>query len=29
LEMAKNGVDLPNKEILKVIPEHFTVDLED
>lgn len=28
LEMAKNGVDLPNKEILKVIPENFTVDLE-
>jgi len=27
--MAKNGVDLPNKEILKVIPEHFTVDLEE
>lgn len=29
LEMAKNGVDLPNKEILKVIPEHFWVDLEE
>lgn len=29
LEMAKNWVDLPNKEILKVIPENFTVDLED
>ncbi|MDD2870476.1 MAG: cell division protein FtsA [Candidatus Gracilibacteria bacterium] len=29
LEMAKNGVDLPNKEILKVIPEHFGVDLEE
>ena len=29
LEMAKNGVDLPNKEILKVIPEHFSVDLEE
>ncbi|MFK7779720.1 MAG: cell division protein FtsA [Candidatus Gracilibacteria bacterium] len=29
LEMAKNGVDLPNKEILKVIPENFLVDLED
>jgi len=27
--MAKNGVDLPNKEILKVIPEYFVVDLED
>ena len=29
LDMAKNGVDLPNKEILKVIPEYFVVDLED
>lgn len=29
LEMAKNGVDLPNKEILKVIPENFSVDLEE
>lgn len=29
LEMAKNWVDLPNKEILKVIPEHFCVDLEE
>ncbi len=29
LEMAKNWVDLPNKEILKVIPENFLVDLED
>lgn len=29
LEMAKNGVDMPNKEILKVIPEYFTVDLEE
>ena len=29
LEMAKNGVDLPNKEILKVIPEDFCVDLEE
>ena len=29
LEMAKNGVDLPNKEILKVIPENFAVDLEE
>ncbi len=28
LEMAKNWVDMPNKEILKVIPEHFSVDLE-
>jgi len=29
LDMAKNGVDLPNREILKVIPEYFVVDLED
>ncbi|MDD3302304.1 MAG: cell division protein FtsA [Candidatus Gracilibacteria bacterium] len=29
LEMAKNGVELPNREILKVIPEYFIVDLED
>jgi cell division protein FtsA len=29
LDMAKNGVDMPNKEILKVIPEYFVVDLED
>lgn len=29
LDMAKNWVDLPNKEILKVIPEHFSVDLEE
>ncbi|MGB2110508.1 MAG: hypothetical protein ACPHY8_00845 [Patescibacteria group bacterium] len=28
LDMAKNGVDLPNREILKVIPENFIVDLE-
>lgn len=28
LDMAKNGVDLPNKEILKVIPDSFVVDLE-
>lgn len=28
LEMAKNWVDLPNKEILKVIPDSFVVDLE-
>jgi len=27
--MAKNGVDMPNKEILKVIPEYFVVDLEE
>jgi len=29
LEMAKNWVDLPNKEILKVIPEQVSVDLEE
>ena len=29
LDMAKNGVDLPNREILKVIPEYFIVDLEE
>ena len=28
LDMAKNGVDLPNKEILKVIPDTFSVDIE-
>jgi cell division protein FtsA len=28
LDMAKNWVDLPNREILKVIPENFIVDLE-
>jgi cell division protein FtsA len=26
--MAKNGIDMPNREILKIIPEHFVVDLE-
>ncbi len=29
LEMAKSWVDLPNREILKVIPEYFVVDLEE
>ena len=29
LEMAKNGIDLPNREILKVVPEYFVVDLEE
>lgn len=29
LDMARNGVDLPNREILKVIPEYFVVDLEE
>lgn len=28
LDMARNGVDLPNREILKIIPEYFVVDLE-
>lgn len=29
LDMAKNWIDLPNRQILKVIPDVFTVDLED
>lgn len=29
LDMAKSWIDLPNKEILKVIPEYFIVDLEE
>ncbi len=29
LDMAKNWVDLPNREILKIVPEYFIVDLED
>ncbi len=29
LDMAKNGVDLPNKEVLKIVPESFIVDLEE
>lgn len=29
LDMAKNWVDIPNREILKVIPEYFVVDLEE
>ena len=29
LDMAKSWVDMPNKEILKVIPEYFVVDLEE
>jgi len=29
LEMAKSWTDMPNKDILKVIPEYFTVDLEE
>jgi len=29
LDMAKNGIDMPNREILKIIPEYFVVDLED
>lgn len=29
LDMARNWVDLPNREILKVVPEYFIVDLEE
>jgi len=29
LDMARNGVDMPNREILKVVPEYFLVDLEE
>ena len=29
LDMVKNGVLLPNREVLKVIPDNFTVDLEE
>ncbi len=29
LDMAKNGIDLPNREILKVVPEYFVVDFEE
>lgn len=29
MEMARNWVELPNREILKVLPEYFVVDLED
>ncbi len=29
LDMAKNAVNLPNSEVLKVIPEYFVVDLEE
>lgn len=29
LDMAKNWVSLPNREVLKVIPDNFVVDLED
>jgi cell division ATPase FtsA len=29
LDMAKNGVQLPNRDILKVIPDYFVVDLEE
>ncbi|NCO31373.1 hypothetical protein GW891_00660 [bacterium] len=28
LDKAKSGVDMPNKEILKVVSESFVVDLE-
>jgi cell division ATPase FtsA len=27
--MTRSGVDFPNREILKVIPEVFSVDIED
>jgi len=29
LEKAESGIDISNKEILKVIPESFVVDLEE
>lgn len=29
LDMARNGVDIPNREILKVVPEYFIVDYEE
>ena len=29
LDMSKNGFDLPNREVLKVIPEKFIVDAEE
>lgn len=29
IDMAKSWIDLPNKEILKIIPEYFIVDLEE
>jgi len=29
LDMARNGIELPNREVLKVIPDIFTVDLEE
>lgn len=29
LDMARNGIELPNREVLKVIPDTFTVDLEE
>ena len=29
LDMARNWVDLPNREILKVVPEYFVVDYEE
>jgi len=27
--MAKNGVQLPNRDVLKVIPDYFVVDIEE
>lgn len=29
LDMAKNGVEIPNREILKIVPEYFIVDIEE
>lgn len=29
LDMAKNGVQLPNRDVLKVIPDYFVVDIEE
>lgn len=29
LDMAKNAISMPNREVLKVIPDSFTVDLEE
>lgn len=29
LEMAKNGLDMPNREVLKIIPDTFVVDFEE
>ncbi len=29
IEISKNGVDLSNREVLKVVPDYYTVDLEE